>query len=940
MIRHFLLLSCFAVLCGTAFGQVQSGEHSQLSAKELAQGYRDGIVLAKPRADHRSTVDADEVREGIRLRRKFQRFGDWRVIELPSAESVTAAMQRLHATGRYEYVEPAYMRHSCITPNDPHFNNQWALNNNGGQLFAWEYWSIGSESEGDLGTLGGILSGLVAGADISAPSAWNVLHDAPNVVVAVIDTGVRITHEDLEANLWVNPNPNQPFDDSGNGGLATCIDSLHGLNATVGNGPPEDDNGHGTWVSGILGAVGNNSKGICGVAWNVQIMALKANVEYTRVIDFVPEVTCIDYAIAHGANIINFSSVGPFSQLEFDAISRARAAGILFVAGAGDTPTDIDVQPNYPAAFSLDNIVAVAASDDTDSPSQNSYGSGLVELFAPGVHVLSTWNGSDSDYQWGSGTSASAPFVSGALALLKVQFPSDTPRQHINRLLRSVDKKPSFTGRVQTGGRLNLYNALTSTDNRPFNDDFETRAVLASSSPINVRSSNVGATRETNEPLIAGNAGGASLWWEWQAPATGTVTLNSSVSSFNTLLAVYTGTSLTALTPVASDQTNSLLFSAQAGTTYEISLDGVSGATGTVALTITDAAAAPPAIIIQPQNEAINSDQNAGFIVVASGTAPLSFHWYNGTNALSEGLQSDGSIISGSTNASLVISNTQPGDAGNYTVTITNVAGSVTSSNAILTVLPLNSSFQLPSWIEWYDTGINLLPGETVTINASGIIDVGALIAAYAYETPAGQPGVVPNDGATIAPNLAAWSLIGVIYSGTSVNPFEIGTGATFTALTGGELYLSVNDNWFYDNNGTWSINIIVSGINSLPIPTVTEQPQSQVAAVGSYVTFSIPTTDFQVMSNGALPFVYEWFENGVAIPNATNSTYSIFPTETNNAGIYSVVVSNMFGSVTSSNAELSVYTPYSNLITFDDLSSGTTSSLLKKSHRILNVMG
>jgi hypothetical protein len=158
------------------------------------------------------------------------------------------------------------------------------------------------------------------------------------------------------------------------------------------------------------------------------------------------------------------------------------------------------------------------------------------------------------------------------------------------------------------------------------------------------------------------------------------------------------------------------------------------------------------------------------------------------------------------------------------------------------------------------------------------------------------------------------------------VNPFEVGTGATFTALTGGELYLTVNDNNFYDNSGTWNINITVSGINSLPVPTITEQPQSQAAAVGSYVAFSVPTTDFQVMSNGALPLGYQWFQNGVGIPNATNSTYGIFPTQTNNAGIYSVVVSNMFGSVTSAVAQLAVFVPSTIQTSFDDLSTPTVS--------------
>ena len=160
----------------------------------------------------------------------------------------------------------------------------------------------------------------------------------------------------------------------------------------------------------------------------------------------------------------------------------------------------------------------------------------------PGYEILSTYYTSDTATAILSGTSMATPFVTGSLALLKNQFPADTPRQLINRLLRHADPDFNFNGRVQTGGRLNLAAALASAagDNTPFNDAFASRAQL-SGSCLSVSTSNLGATRETGEPVIANNPGGASLWWQWTAPSSGSVTLATTGSSYPTLVGVYTG---------------------------------------------------------------------------------------------------------------------------------------------------------------------------------------------------------------------------------------------------------------------------------------------------------------------------------------------------------------------------------------------------------------
>jgi outer membrane protein assembly factor BamB len=535
---------------------------------EVAQGYRDAVVLAKPHASHRDRADAAEPGEGYTMSQKYARFGDLRVLKIPAGQSVAQAIAKLKATGRYDFVEPDYLRHARVVPNDPSFPQQWSLNNTG-------------------------QTGGTAGADIHAPAAWDILHDAPNVVVAVLDSGIRLTHTDLVANLWSNPSPSSSGD-------------LHGISYISGtgrvtSGTPTDTDGHGTHVSGIIGAFGNNTVGTTGVAWKVQLMALKfLGTSGGAQSD---ELACLNYAIAHGVAIINGSfGDSTYSDAEYTALAAVRAAGIIFVAAAGNGDSSgngfsTDNGGDYPAGYLLDNIVTVAASDASDKLTTfSNFGSGTVDLAAPGDNILSTYNTSDTSTTKLSGTSMAAPHVTGALALLKAKFPNDTYRQTINRLLRSVTPLPNLSGKVQSGGRLNLAAALAldPSANGPLNDNFASRATLAGAN-IRVRSSNAGATFEAaaGEPAHAGVTGGTSLWWTWTAPASTIVTFDTAGSSYDTLLAVYTGNSLSTLVPVGSNDdtaagvtTSRVTLNVTAGTTYQIAVDGKSGATGQTVLKI------------------------------------------------------------------------------------------------------------------------------------------------------------------------------------------------------------------------------------------------------------------------------------------------------------------------------------------------------------------
>lgn len=562
-----LLLVATLVVASVAHAQILPDSalataSASVTPKERAQGFSDRVLLAKPRAEHRAAAAAAEAREGVLVRRTFARFGDLRVIELDGTETVAAAIARLQATGRYEFVEPSYVQKPNGVPNDSNFSSLWHFNNTG-------------------------QAGGTAGADIKASAAWDVINDASGVIVAIIDSGARLTHPEIAPNLWRNPAP--------------TFGDLHGARFTSGtglptNGDPTDDNGHGTRMAGCIGAAGNNTTLITGVAWKVQMMILK-NGDSTGDFYIADTIASIDYAVKNGASVINcsFGTTVP-SQALFNAIKSARDAGVIFVCAAGNDGVNTDTAPIYPAGFALDNIVTVAMSRNTDLAA-GSFGNN-VDLFSPGFNVTTLNWTNDTGVVAVAGSSPATAFVTGSMALLKARFPGDTYRQLINRLLRSTDRKPEFSGRAQSGGRLNLLNAVTSTSNRPMNDDFASRAIVAGN-VARLRSNNTGATTESGEASLAGVSATATLWWEWTAPATAPVTIDTAGSDYDTVLAVYTGSALGALTAVTANDdatgraTSRVTFNAQAGTTYQFAVGGKGAGAGLTLVNLT--AEVPPA---------------------------------------------------------------------------------------------------------------------------------------------------------------------------------------------------------------------------------------------------------------------------------------------------------------------------------------------------------
>jgi subtilisin family serine protease len=297
----------------------------------------------------------------------------------------------------------------------------------------------------------GIINANKIRSHINALDAWKITSGNPKVVVAVIDTGLDANHKDLAKNVWHDPNEKSR--------------NVYGWNFVVNQPNPIDDHGHGTHVAGIIGAVTDLESGVSGVAQQVSIMPVKYYSDANPgSVNLRNTVKAINYAVDHGARIINYSGGGPeFSEEEYLAIKKAEAKGVLFVAAAGNEHQNTDLVENYyyPSAYRLSNIISVAAIDINNNllPSSN-WGVNKVDVAAPGENIYSTLPGGRYGYM--SGTSQATAFVSGMASLLLAKDPKLTPKQIREIIMRSVDPEPQLVGKLATAGKVNAYNALMS----------------------------------------------------------------------------------------------------------------------------------------------------------------------------------------------------------------------------------------------------------------------------------------------------------------------------------------------------------------------------------------------------------------------------------------------------------------------------------------------
>jgi len=424
--------------------------------------YVEGELLIKIKSN-RTTAQKNNLKIMLRANVKdiYSSLGIelWKVPQVRTKADMDALINQYKNHPDIEFVEPNHLIRleaapASGEPDDPAFANQWALRN--------------------IGQNGG-----TPDADIDALEAWDITTESPSVVVAIIDTGIDWKHEDLLENIWQNlaedadgdgrvlewdgtewvfdEGDKNGVDDDNNG----FIDDFIGWDFRDNDNDPYDGHSHGTHVAGIVGAQGDNTTGIAGVTWNVQLAALKFFSD-EGIGTSADAARALNYAIQMGMPISNNSWGGSsYNQTLYNAIDSAKNSGHIFVAAAGNEyGADIDTDPFYPASYDLDNIISVAATDHNDLlANYSNFGAIHVDLTAPGSFIRSC-TPFDS-YGNRSGTSMAAPLVAGACALLLEVEPNRPYTDLKAALLNSVDTNSDLTGKCQSNGRLNLYNTLT-----------------------------------------------------------------------------------------------------------------------------------------------------------------------------------------------------------------------------------------------------------------------------------------------------------------------------------------------------------------------------------------------------------------------------------------------------------------------------------------------
>lgn len=376
------------------------------------------------------SANSTEGTQSLKSNNPLTDLSDIYVARYEGSTNIVVVINALLEDQQIIYAEPSYIYKTSLVPNDPAYVNQTYL------------------------------------TKVMAPQAWDILKNAANVIIGIVDSGSDLQHEDLATNIFINTaDPVNGIDDDGDG----YIDNYYGWDfvgnsaATMlpDNNPDvtSDSTDHGVHVSGIASAVSNNNKGVASIAYNAKLMIVKTGADNnSRAIYKGYE--GIKYAVDHGAAIINCSwggtGGGQFGQ---EIIDYAIAKGSLVIAAAGNDATDV---PDYPASYK--GVLSVASVTSTDVKSSFSNFGNHIAISAPGSSIYNTLNGDKYGYK--SGTSMATPLVASAAALVKAKYPNYNGLQ-VGEVLRTTadpidNLNPSFAGKIGKG-RLNIFNALTQT---------------------------------------------------------------------------------------------------------------------------------------------------------------------------------------------------------------------------------------------------------------------------------------------------------------------------------------------------------------------------------------------------------------------------------------------------------------------------------------------
>ncbi len=385
-----------------------------------------------------------KVQERI-LTKTMERFGDSEGLTLVHTPlAALEALSKIKGAAEIEYAEPNFIYTHSATTSDTYYTN--------GSL--WGLYGDATSPANQYGSQAG-----------EAWAAGNT--GAASVVVGIIDEGVQYSHPDLAKNVWTNPyDPVDGVDNDGNG----YVDDTHGWdfdgndNEVYDGGSRGSLDDHGTHVAGTIGAV-NNGSGVVGLNWDVTMISCKflgrrggTTANAIKAVDYLT-----DLKNRHGMNIVasnNSWGGGGYSQALYDAIARAQAKDILFVAAAGNGGSDgvgdnNDAVASYPSNYTLENVIAVAAITSSGAKSSfSNYGATTVDIGAPGSAIYSTT--AFNSYSSYNGTSMATPHVTGGVALYAASNPGASAAMIKNAILSSAVPTASLSGKCVTGGRLNV----------------------------------------------------------------------------------------------------------------------------------------------------------------------------------------------------------------------------------------------------------------------------------------------------------------------------------------------------------------------------------------------------------------------------------------------------------------------------------------------------
>jgi hypothetical protein len=486
MARFMRKLAVAAIIVGIGFISTVTAQGPKDSTVQAPFVPGEILVRLKPGL---GVAAAAQIVPGAKIEKEFELVPGLQLIRLPATVDVTEAVRLYSQHPSVLYAQPNFLHHTMqeahLTPNDTSYNQMWALNNTG-------------------------QTGGTPDADIDAPEAWDLSTGSGSVVVFVIDTGVDYNHPDLIDNLWTNPGetPGNGIDDDGNG----YIDDVYGIDTAYNDSDPMDGNGHGTHVSGTIGARGNNGLGVVGVNWQVKIGQCKF-LSDSGTGSTADAIECLQYIrnlkVNKGVPVVatnNSWGGGPFEQALYDAIKAHMDAGILFIAAAGNDGTDNDALPHYPSNYFLPNIISVAATDHNDDLAFfSNYGLRTVHVGAPGKSILSTWPG--NTYNTISGTSMATPHVTGLAALLRAHNSSRDWIAIRNLIFAGGDFKPSLDGKTVLERRINAFGSL-SCSNTPVFGILRPFPTVGGGSPVTIAVLNINCASPAGALTVTINPGG------------------------------------------------------------------------------------------------------------------------------------------------------------------------------------------------------------------------------------------------------------------------------------------------------------------------------------------------------------------------------------------------------------------------------------------------